>query len=47
MFRDFKTGGYNLEGKNLPKEHFISIIILITFIAYTAATIQGRQIKRK
>lgn len=46
MFRDFKSGGYNLEGTNVSGERLISLIILIA-IAYTSATIAGQEIKRK
>ena len=46
MFRDFQTGGYNLEDTKVTGERLISIILLIA-IAYTSATIQGQQIKRK
>lgn len=46
MFRDFKSGGYNLEGTNVSGKRFITLIILIA-IAYTSATIQGQEIKRK
>lgn len=46
MFRYFKSGGYNLKGTNVSDERLISLILLIA-IAYTSATIQGQQIKRK
>ena len=46
MFRDFKSGGYNLEDTNVTDERLISLILLIA-IAYTSATLQGQQIKRK
>ncbi|MEM6404746.1 MAG: IS4 family transposase [Cyanobacteria bacterium P01_D01_bin.116] len=46
MFRDFKTGGYNLEETNVRGKRFISLVLLIA-IAYTGATIQGQKIKRK
>jgi hypothetical protein len=46
MFRDFKSGGYNLEKTNVSGERLIVLILLIA-IAYTSATIQGQQIKRK
>ena len=46
MFKDFKTGGYNLEDTNVKGERFISLVLLIA-IAYTGATIQGQKIKRK
>ena len=46
MFRDFKSGGYNLEDTNVSDERLISLILLIA-IAYTSATISGQQIKRK
>ncbi len=46
MFRDFKKGGYNLEDTNVSGERLIRLILLIA-IAYTSATIQGQEIKRK
>jgi len=46
MFRDFKTGGYNLGDTNVTGSRLISLILLIA-IAYTAATIQGQEIQRK
>ena len=46
IFRDFKSGGYNLEDTNVKGERFIFLVLLIT-IAYTSSTIQGQQIKRK
>lgn len=46
MFRDFKTGGYNLENTNVEGERFISLVLLIA-LAYTCATINGQLIKRK
>ena len=46
MFRDFKKGGYNLEDTNVEGKRLLSLILLIA-IAYTSATIQGQQIKRK
>ncbi len=45
MFRDFKSGGYNLEDTNVSGERLISLILLIS-LAYTAATISGQKIKR-
>jgi hypothetical protein len=46
MFRDFKKGGYNLEDTHVESKRLLSLILLIA-IAYTSATIQGQQIKRK
>jgi hypothetical protein len=46
MFRDFKKSGSNLEETNVEGKRFITIVLLIA-IAYTSATIQGQQIKRK
>jgi hypothetical protein len=46
MFRDFKSGGYNLENTNVSGERLIVLILLIA-LAYTSATIQGQEIKRK
>lgn len=45
MFRDFKSGGYNLEGTNVSGERLISLILLLA-IAYTSATLFGKKIKR-
>jgi len=46
MFRDFKKGGYNLEDTNVEGKRLLSLILLIA-LAYTSATIQGQEIKRK
>ena len=45
MFRDFKAGGYSLEGSKLEAKWLSKLMIVVT-IAYTSATIQGKQIKR-
>jgi len=45
MFRDFKSGGYNLEDTNVAGSRLISLILLIT-IAYSSATFQGQKIKK-
>ncbi|EGJ29003.1 hypothetical protein LYNGBM3L_70270 [Moorena producens 3L] len=45
MFRDFKSGGYSLEGSKLGAESLSKLIILIA-IAYTSAILQGREIKK-
>ncbi|GAA6623029.1 hypothetical protein NUACC26_088540 [Scytonema sp. NUACC26] len=56
MFRDFKSGGYNLEETKVSDKRLISLILLIAIrlkplgaspIAYTSATIHGQQIKQK
>ncbi len=54
MFRDFKSGGYNLEDTNVSGQRLITLILLIAFakraggnLAYTSATIKGQEIKRK
>ncbi|MFM7368493.1 MAG: IS4 family transposase [Sphaerospermopsis kisseleviana] len=44
MFRDLKSGGYNLEGSQLAPQHLSKLIIVIA-IAYTSATVQGKEIK--
>jgi hypothetical protein len=44
MFRDFKSGGYNLEDCRLTGQRFLAIVLLIT-IAYTLATDQGKIIR--
>ncbi len=40
MFRDFQSGGSNLEDTKVTNNRLISMILLIS-IAYTSATIQG------
>jgi hypothetical protein len=46
MFRDYKKGGYNLEGTQVTGQRLISLIILIT-LAYNSALISGEKIKSK
>jgi hypothetical protein len=45
MFRDFKSGGYNLEKTGVTGERLISLLLLIS-IAYTSASLEGKRIKR-
>lgn len=45
MFKDFKSGGYNLEETNVSDDRLISLIIIIAF-AYTLATLNGQIIKK-
>lgn len=45
MFRDFKSGGYNLEATKVSQDRLLTLILLIT-IAYTSATMHGQKIKR-
>lgn len=45
MFRDFKSGGYNLEESNVSGNRLISLIIIISF-AYSLATFNGKKIKQ-
>ena len=46
MFRDCKTGGYNLEGSGLRGERLIKMILLMA-VVYTAAIFQGTEIHKK
>lgn len=46
MFRDFKSGGYNLEDTNVSGHRLISLILIIAF-AYSSATFKGQKIKKK
>ena len=46
MFRDFKSGGYNLEDTNVSGNRLISLILIIA-IAYSSATFKGQIIKSK
>lgn len=44
MFRDCKSGGYNLEGCHATEAR-LSVIVLLIAIAYTSAIIQGVDIR--
>ena len=46
MFRDLKSGGYNLEGTNLEPER-LSKLLIMTAIAHTSAILQGQMVKEK
>ncbi|MBD1851776.1 transposase [Leptolyngbya sp. FACHB-711] len=46
MFRDFKTGGYNLEHCRAIGQRFHALALLVA-IAYTIATEQSNRIRRK
>jgi len=46
MFRDCKTGGYDIEGTSLKGDRLINIILLMT-LAYSSAIFQGTEQKRK
>jgi hypothetical protein len=45
MFRDCKTGGYNLESTYVEGQRLITLILLIA-IAYTCAILTGRQSRK-
>ena len=45
MFRDCKTGGYDLEGTSLKGNRLIKIILLVT-IAYSPAIFEGTHIRK-
>ena len=46
MFRDFKSGGYNVEETNVEGKRFIALVLIIS-LADTIATLQGQNIKSK
>jgi hypothetical protein len=46
MFRDCKTGGYNLEWSGLRGDRLIKMIVLMA-VAYTSAIFQGIKIQKK
>ena len=46
MFRDCKTGGYDLEGTSLKENRLINIILLMT-IAYSSAIFEGTSLRKK
>jgi hypothetical protein len=45
MFRDFKAGGYNLEGSKLAAAQLSKLMIVVA-IAYTSAMLEGQEIKQ-
>ena len=45
MFKDCKSGGYNLENCKASKDRLTRIVLLIA-LAYTCAGLQGQKIKR-
>ena len=45
MFRDYKTGGYNLEGTSLTGDRLIKMILLMT-LADSSAIFQGTEIQK-
>lgn len=46
MFRDLKSGGYNMEKTNVRERRLISLILLLTF-SYSLATFKGQKMKSK
>ncbi|MEM6453076.1 MAG: IS4 family transposase [Cyanobacteria bacterium P01_D01_bin.105] len=46
LFRDLKLGGYCLEACRLEGKRFMAMVLLIS-MAYTCATTQGQQLKRR
>jgi hypothetical protein len=46
MFRDCKSGGYNLEGSGLRGDRLIKMVLLMALV-YTAAIFQGTEIHKK
>ena len=46
MFRDCKSGGYNLEASGLRGDRLIKMILLMA-IVYTSAIFQGTEIQKK
>jgi len=46
MFRDCKTGAYDLEGTSLKGNRLINMILLMT-LAYSSAIFQGTELNKK
>ncbi|MGD1701904.1 transposase [Dapis sp. BLCC M229] len=46
MFKDYKTGGYNLESAKANETRLNNLILLIA-ISYTLSSFQGQKIKNK
>jgi len=45
MFKDCKTGGYNLEKSHASTQRLKNLILLIA-LAYSCATLQGKKIQK-
>jgi len=45
MFKDFKSGGDNLENTKRSADRLLSLIMLVAF-AYTLATLTGQKLKK-
>lgn len=45
MFRDYKKGGYNLEGTKANEQRLTSLILLVA-IAYTFSSLKGLKIRK-
>jgi len=45
MFRDFKSGGYNLEETRVTGDRLIGLLVLMT-LAYSMTTIEGKTLKK-
>jgi hypothetical protein len=45
MFKDCKSGGYNLEGSKASPERLTRLVLVIA-VAYTCAALQGQKVKR-
>ena len=45
MFRDCKSGGYNLEGTKANEQRLTNLILLVA-IAYTASSLKGLKIRK-
>lgn len=45
MFKDCKTGGYNLESTHTTSQRLLALILIIT-IAYSCAVFSGRQVRQ-
>jgi hypothetical protein len=46
MFRDCKSGGYNLEGSKASPERLTRLVLVIA-LAYSCAALRGQQVKRR
>ena len=46
MFKDYKSGGYNLEGTKAKKQRLCGLLLLIA-ISYTSNILTGKKLKNK
>lgn len=47
LFKDCKSGGYNLEASHAADERLTSLVLLMIPIAYSCSVLQGKKLKQR